>query len=292
MAPEAFAGRVTPKMDVYSLAATLFRLTTGGYPFLAPAGCQDFSALGAALRAEVERGLPDPDPRCAGLPERLERLIREGLAADPERRPDLAGFVEALRGGLNQSLADSLALPPEAGRPAPVRLHLRISRETTPGVYRPVAATVRPVPTSRNMGRVPPEQVTLKTGDRVRVEVQADQTGHVTVFNVGPSGDLSLLYPDAPPAPGAPPTVWANQPLHVLDVEMQPPAGRERLFAVWSRRPLTLPLAQLHGAVMQGEGPLSSPYRATRNMVKLKQSVEALPPGEWQAVVLEVDHEE
>jgi hypothetical protein len=161
----------------------------------------------------------------------------------------------------------------------------------TPGVYRPVAATVRPVQTSRNRGRVPPEQVTLRTGDRVRVEVLADQTGYVTLFNVGPSGDLSLLYPDAPPAGGAAPTVWANQPLNVLGVEMQPPAGRERLFAVWSRRPLTLPLAQLHGAVTQGEVPLSSPYRATRNMVKVKQSVEALAPGEWHAVVLEVDHE-
>jgi serine/threonine protein kinase len=291
MAPEAFAGRVTPRMDVFSLAATLFRLTTGGYPFLAPAGSKDFSALGAALRAEVERGLPDPDPRCADLPERLERLIREGLAADPERRPDLAAFLEALRGGLNQSLADSLAAPPDTGRPAPVRLNLRISHEMTPGVYRPVAATVRPVQTSRNMARVPPEQVTLKTGDRVRVEVLADQTGYVTLFNVGPTGDLSLLYPDALPAPGAPPTVWANQPLHVLDVQMQPPAGRERLFAVWSRRPLTLPLAQLHGAVTQGEVPPSSPYRATRNMVKVKQSVAALPPGEWHALVLEVDHE-
>jgi serine/threonine-protein kinase len=292
MAPEAFAGRVTPKMDVYSLAATLFRLTTGGYPFLAPAGCQDVSALGAALRAEVERGLPDADPRCADLPERLERLIREGLAADPERRPDLAGFVEALRGGLNQSLADLLAPPPDTGRPAPVRLHLRISREMTPGVYGPVATTVRPVQASRNMKKVPPpEQVALRTGDRVRVEVLADQTGYVTMFNVGPSGDLSLLYPDVPPAPGAAPTVWANQPLNVLDVEMQPPAGRERLFAVWSRRPLALPLAQLHGAVTQGEVPPSAPYRATRNMVKVKQSVVALPPGEWHAVVLEVNHE-
>jgi len=291
MAPEAFAGRVTPRMDVYSLAATLFRLTTGAYPFPAPDGCKDFTALSAALRAQIERGLPDPDPRCAGLPERLERLIREGLAADPERRPDLATFVEALRGGLNQSLADSLAPPPGAGRPAPVQLHLRISREMTPGVYRPVAATVRPVHLSRNMGRVsPPEQVTLKTGDRVRVEVLTDQTGYVTVFNVGPSGDLSLLYPEASAAPGAPPMVWANQPLNVLDVEMQPPAGRERLFAVWTRRPLPLQPAQLQGIADRGEMPASSPYQATRNMVKMKQSVEAMPPGEWHAVVLELDH--
>jgi hypothetical protein len=290
MAPEAFDGQVTPRMDVYSLAATLFRLITGAYPFPAPCGSKDFTALSASLRAQIERGLPDPDPRCAGLPEPLERLIRDGLAADPERRPDLAAFVEALRGGLNQSLADSLAAPRDAGRPAPVQLHLRISREMTPGVYRPVAATVRTVRATRNMARVPKEEVTLKTGDRVRVEAMADQTGYVTVFNVGPSGDLNLLYPDALQTSGTPPTVQANQPLHVLDVQMQPPAGRERLFAVWSRSPLTLPLAQLHSAVTRDEVPLSAPYRATRNMVKVKQSVEALPSGEWHAVALELDH--
>jgi hypothetical protein len=63
----------------------------------------------------------------------------------------------------------------------------------------------------------------------VRVEVLADREGYVTVFNVGPSGDLNLLYLDAPPAPEAPPTLCASQPLHVLDVELRPPTGRERL---------------------------------------------------------------
>ena len=60
---------------------------------------------------------------------------------------------------------------------------------------------------------------------------------------------------------------------------------------MWTRRPLPLQAAQLQGIADRGEVPASSPYRATRNMVKMKQSVEALWPDEWHAVVLEVDHE-
>ena len=47
----------------------------------------------ADLEEQIRRGLPDPDPRCVGLPEPLERIIRAGLAADPERRPGLKDFV-------------------------------------------------------------------------------------------------------------------------------------------------------------------------------------------------------
>jgi hypothetical protein len=295
MAPEAFAGRLTPQMDVYSLAVTLFRLATGAYPFLLPPGTTTLhDAAVQDLLDQVHRGLPEPDARCAGLPQALERLIRDGLKGDADRRPGLARFLEGLRGALNQSLADSLPVVEAEAGAAPVQLHLRVSRLLGPNDYRPVAARgARLDPLARNMKRVPPppEQVPLRTGDRVRVEVLADRTGYVTVFNVGPTGDLNLLFPDEPAA-GAGPTAWANQPLQVPDVELQPPAGRERLFAVWSRRPLALSLEQLHGAVARGEVPLSEAYRATRNMVKVKQSVAQLPRGEWQAVVLELDHRE
>jgi serine/threonine protein kinase len=294
MAPEAFIGEISPKMDVFSLAATLYRLVTDAYPFPLPPGTKRIDSQTVAdLLEQIERGLPDPDPRCAGLPQPLERLIRAGLAADSEQRPDLALFQQGLRAALNLVLADSLPQIGAAAGPAPVQLHLRVSRQVGPDTYRPVATRgARPDSLTRNMKKVPrpPEQVPLRTDDRVRIEVLADQTGYVTVFNVGPTGDLNLLFPDEPVAAGAAPTVWANQPLHVLDVEMQPPAGRERLFAVWSARPLMLSLEQLHGAVQKGEVPLSPSYQATRNMVKVKQSVAQLPAGEWHAVVLEVEH--
>jgi hypothetical protein len=273
---------------------TLFRLATGAYPFLLPPGTRTLDdATVRGLLEQVGRGLPEPDARCAALPQALERLIRDGLTADPDRRPGLARFLEGLRGALNQSLADSLPVVEAGAGAAPVQLHLRVSRQVGPNDYRPVLARgARPDPLARNLKRVPPppEQVPLRTGDRVRVEVLADQTGYVTVFNVGPTGDLNLLFPDEPPAAGAGPTAWVNQPLQVLDVELQPPAGRERLIAVWSRRPLALSLEQLHGAVARGEVPPWEAYQATRNMVKVKQSVAQLPRGEWQAVVLELEH--
>src|SRR5437879_801997 len=155
---------------------------------------------------------------------RMLWVIRAGLAAMPEERPPLREFAARLRGAFNQVLADSLApaAAPEQ-TPWPVNLRLAVSREVGPGRYQPVAATQRPVGgLQRNMKKVPrpPEQVRLRTGDRVRVEVVADQAGYVTVFNVGPTGDLTLLYPDEPVTPASPPTIQAHQPLHVLNVQL------------------------------------------------------------------------
>jgi hypothetical protein len=176
-----------------------------------------------------------------------------------------------------------------------VDLRLVVSRQVGPDTYQPVAAThPQPDRLKRNMKKVPrpPEQVRLRTGDRVRIEVSADRAGFVTVFNVGPTGDLNLLYPEETPTSASPPNIQPHQPLHVLDVEMQPPTGRERLFVLWSRQPLPLSLEQLQDLATQGGGPGSSPYRATRNMVRVKQSVQRLHPEDWHVVVLEVDHGE
>jgi hypothetical protein len=46
----------------------------------------------------------------------------------------------------------------------------------------------------------------------------------VTVFNVGPTGTLNLLYPDADPQPASlPQCIEPNRPLHIVDVETTPP---------------------------------------------------------------------
>ena len=154
----------------------------------------------ADLKEQIRRGLPDPDPRCAGLPEPLERIIRAGLTADPERRPGLKEFVATLAGnvesahgryftmsptgrtdpstevhGAGRSLrrTDDRAEPPQ---PAPVDLRLIVSRQVGPDRFVPVAAThpqPQPGRLTRDMKKVPPppDQVRLRTGDRVRIEV-------------------------------------------------------------------------------------------------------------------------
>ena len=317
MAPEALDGRVSPSLDVYSLAATFFHLVTGSAPFpgVKLAGLQD----------QIRRGLPDPDPRCTDLPEPLERIIRAGLAADVELRPSLKDFVSRLRGTLNQLIVDSFTmshrpasslpsteLPPGAGskppsgpttipeppKPAPIDLRLIVSRQVGPHHFVPVATTHPHSPPgrlTRDMKKVPPspDQVRLHTGDRVRIEVSASRPGFLTVFNVGPTGNLNLLYPDGGPQQASQPLpIEPNRPLHIVDVEMTPPAGRERLFAVWTRQPLALRLDQLHSLVERknGDSRASRPYVATRDMKRVQQSVQRLRPEDWHALVLELDH--
>ncbi len=311
MAPEAFDGRVAFSLDVYSLASTFFELVTGSAPFP--------GSRISELKQRIARGLPDPDPRCDVLPEPLERIIRDGLAADPGRRPDLKAFVTRLRGTLNQLMADTFTMsvrpvgsipstevspgagskpPGEAAtervppRQAPVDLRLIVSRQVGPQMFVPVVSThprqlvARP---TRDMRKVPPppDQVRLRTGDRVRIEVSADRAGFLTVFNVGPTGTLNLLYPDGDPQHSSPPPpIEPNRPLHIVDVEMTPPAGHERLFGVWSRHPLGL--GELAGLVDQGVA--STPYRATRDMKRIQNVVHRLQPEDCQIVVVEVEH--
>src|SRR5262249_25624892 len=150
--------------DVYGLAATVFHLIAGEPPFPAPSR--------AEMPARVARGLPEPDPRCAGMPARLEQVIRAGLAAEPDRRPTLKEFAAELRGTLNQLLPDALLSPSgPAARPSGPSVRLVVARRGGDGTYTPLAATHRPLPATRDLTKVPPEPegVVLRTGERVRV---------------------------------------------------------------------------------------------------------------------------
>jgi serine/threonine protein kinase len=283
MAPEAFRGEVSAALDVYGLAASLFWLVTASPPF---AG-DDVTSL----VANVEAGLPPIDNRFSCVPAQVEQLIRSGLAADPSRRPSLADFVERLRGTLNLLLADCLALPDNGPGPGPVNLRILVSRQVDDRTCTPVVSSMRqPEQMLRDLKRVPraPERVRLHTGDRVRLEVEADQPGYVTVFNIGPTGNLNLLCPAEPGA--APPLLAPHQPLHLLDVELTPPAGNERLFALWTRHPLPLRLEELRSLVEQGGVPGAGPYRATRDMVRVQKSLQQIAPQDRHVVVLELDH--
>ena len=282
MAPESWDGHVSPALDVFSLAATLFHLATGQLPF---------PARDTPTRLDqIFRGLSDPDPRCDGLPESLEKTIRAGLAFDAARRPSLGQFVADLRGRLNQILADSLIVPPTVPSTTCVNLRLMVSRQVAEGKYHQITfLPTRRVGLSRNMKRVPPlpELIRLRTGERIRVEVVADREGYVTVFNVGPTGDLNLLYPDEPPTP-TPPPLQAGQSLPIVEVEMTPPAGRERLFAVWSR--CSLRLEQIATLAGSNREDVSRPYRSTRNMKRIREALEDMPPEDGHAVILELEH--
>ena len=216
MAPEAFRGVVVPGLDVYGLAASLFWLVSASAPFDGDSH--------AALQTAIKQGLPHNDPRFSGLPRLLEDLIRAGLQADPAKRPTLAEFTRGLRGALNLLLADRLARPASES----VHLQLIVSKLDDQGVAVPVASSIRqPESSPRDLRRIPPipDRKTLYTGDRVRLEVRADRPSFVTVFNLGPTGRFNLLFPAS--RSDGPATVASGQTIHLMDVEIIPPTGRE-----------------------------------------------------------------
>jgi hypothetical protein len=112
----------------------------------------------------------------------------------------------------------------------------------------------------------------------------------VTVFNVGPTGDLNLLYPDEQVTASTPPTISGGKRLDVLEVELEPPVGRERLFAVWSRGPMSLTPERIQAVVSGASLPPSGTNQATRNMVNMKNAMQQVRPEDCRVVVLEVDH--
>jgi serine/threonine protein kinase len=280
MAPEARDGHATPASDVYGLTATLFHLTTGELPFAA--------ASADELAAETARGLSQADDRFRLVPQRLEGIIRAGLAADQANRPSLPQFIDLLRGALNQTLVDDF-LPrlAEEKAAAPVRLRLEVSRRTADG-WRPVVATQPPTDSlRRDIRRVPPRpaQARVRTGEPLRLEVEADRPGHMAVFNVGPTGNLNLLYPMTEYGDAS--TVAAGRAVRINDLVLAPPAGRERLFAVWSSRPLPVSERELL-SLTEGEGSKAS--RSTRDIVRVRHAVD-VSAEECRAVVLELEHE-
>ena len=126
----------------------------------------------------------------------------------------------------------------------------------------------------------------------VHVVVESERPGYVTVFNVGPTGNLNLLHPAELGGPAKASAIEAGRPVEAPQVEMLPPAGTERLFALWTARPLPLREVDLRAAASGKELAPSSAYTATRNMAQMKKAVQGLRPEEWATAVLEVEHGE
>lgn len=279
MAPEALNGRPSKASDVYSLAVTFFKLVTGDVPFRGSSVTE--------LVLHIEDGLKDDDSRLANLPESVRRLLQQGFEARAEGRLPLLDFEVALR-GLLQHLADTVSFP-QSGQPAPAPVDLRliVSRQVAPQEYERVAAPQRPLgsktPIRQSQGRGH-----LRSGDRIRIEVVADKSGHATVFNVDPKGDLTVLYPDPTRSETTQPDLLPHRTLHAADVDMKPPVGRERLFALWTSKPLKPRPAELQ-RLAATDILIVSGEEKNRSMAPVYQEGKALAPEEWHAVVLELE---
>jgi predicted Ser/Thr protein kinase len=122
MAPEILAGQgVSPRSDVYGLAATLWTLIAGK-----PPAYQERTRLAASFE---------------DVSENLEETLRYALEVNPERRLGSAdALARALGSPLGVTSGDSLALSaPEAGREADL---LEAIVRTAAGVFEAAAASI------------------------------------------------------------------------------------------------------------------------------------------------------
>jgi serine/threonine protein kinase len=281
LSPEALEGRIAPAIDVFALAATLFHLTTGDVPFPAT------NVIEYLDRARA--GLSTSDSRLNAMPLPVGDLVRQGLTALPDQRPSLDEFVSMLRGTLNRLMADYMCAPVgESSTPAPVDLRINVSRDAN-------GLTSVDFPSDRDRARrlssqpasasFVPDRIPLHTGERIRIQVSVNRSGYVILFNIGPTGNLHLLWPEGGPASW----VDAGRGIDELSVKVTPPRGRERLVAAWSRQPL--PIGEVLRLTGKTHAAVSGPYLATRDLERVEDSVRRLGPEDWHAVVLELDHE-
>src|SRR5262245_58013893 len=232
-------------------------------------------ALAELLGEALERGLDG-----APLPDDTLERIGESPAAGSLL--EVCRWIDEMIGTVleRSGVFENLPPPADAGGQAGggVELRLSVSRLSA-GRWHPVASTRARPCVVRDLRRVPddPDRVALRTGERVRVEVVCDRPGYLAVFNVGPRGGLNLLYPDAPGQPGP---IREHDPILIANVELTPPAGRERVYAVWSGSPA--PVRQLAGLVHAGA--------ALRDLKRVQEGLAGLRPEDWHAVLLELDH--
>jgi hypothetical protein len=122
MAPEVFAGgRVSPRTDVFSIAATLWTLITGRPPVYA-----DPTKLSSVV---------------PGVTPELERTITAGLEMIPERRvASVAAFARALGAPLRTETGESLAV--SIDDPNASRSLMEAVVHTAAGVFGAAAASI------------------------------------------------------------------------------------------------------------------------------------------------------
>lgn len=206
--------------------------------------------------ADVRRATSRQDPECE-----VRRLL------------EIDNWIEEMMETLleRSGVLENLPPPADAGSEGEsVHLVISVSRKGPTG-FQPVAST-QPLPcVLRDLRRVPPDpdRVRLSTGDRIRIELLSDRSGHIILFNLGPQGGVNLLYPHADNETGV---ISAGSALQVLDVELTPPAGRERIYALWSKHPL----ARSTGAL--------------RDLKRIEEKLAPLTRDQWHAVLLELDH--
>jgi serine/threonine protein kinase len=145
MAPEQWAGTVSPQSDIYSLGVVFYELITGRKPYQA-------DTPAAILLKQATEPLPRPIQYVPNLPDDVEKVLIRALARKPEDRyPDMISFANALEG-----------LLPKRGTPTQVSQVAKtmLAESPLPAQTFQQARTQEPIPDRRP---VQPPPVTYPT---------------------------------------------------------------------------------------------------------------------------------
>jgi hypothetical protein len=285
-APEALYQSAVAASDVYSLGATFYDLVAGQPPFQGPSV--------AAVVAAASTGEPPPLPPKV-LPERLMNLVRASLAPEPAARPTLRQFHDELRGETARFTTDALFGSRHEGASVAARptVSLRVHRlgQNGPVEVRPIDGATRDLVYA---GYAPP-MICLRDGDSIRLTVNAGASGYLFLLNLGPTGNLTVLVPNADLGEGriAPGQPLVFPPIDGGHIEVRPPGGVERIIALWTRsKPAFDPVALFERWVAKEARPEHpSGYLATRQLVYVAKGINDLAADDVAWCVVAVDHQ-
>lgn len=306
-APEVLRGEAaTPRSDLYSLGALLFRLLTGRYPV-------EGATLEELSRRHAQGGRPSLRALRPDLPGELCAAVEKALEADPARRFNDAGeFERALTATLGAGRdgavrATPLLLAAAAVGALVIGVVLVQRMRPKPAVPQPVAIHPAPAPAPEGAARTEPvpapplvvdaqlvrrsdggseslsDGARVGVGDRLALEVRCAEPAWVYVLNEDQSGHAFALFPLSGLELTNP--LQANQrhrlpgALHGKPFAWQVTTngGEERFLVVVSRHRLSLvetQLAALEGArAPDGNEPLAGNVDTPRGVGAMVEDV-------------------
>jgi tRNA A-37 threonylcarbamoyl transferase component Bud32 len=176
MSPEQAvgAGNVSAKSDIYSIGVILYQMLTGRLPFDAA----NRNALLVQILAAIP---PDPCSLNSQIPEELGKIIKMAMARNPIQRIENCG---ELRARLLPFISTSESRPPQAEHRVTVAAEGVLGASGTTDHQQ-----VRQVYDAIFIGLwMPPTDITLRTGDLVKVRALEDITDLLA--------NLDDCYPD------------------------------------------------------------------------------------------------